>query len=77
MFIQGAAATPVSLVQAMTSVAKETLLKDISVCHMHTEGPAPYANQDYRGKHYQQTLFVLNFLRFVLFHFSLFTPLVS
>jgi hypothetical protein len=52
VFIQGAAATPVPLVQAMTSVAKEAHLKDIKVCHMHTEGPAPYAHKDCEGKHY-------------------------
>ncbi|XP_023714605.1 4-hydroxybutyrate coenzyme A transferase [Cryptotermes secundus] len=49
VFIQGAAATPVPLVKAMTAVAKEARLKDIKVCHIHTEGPAPYSHKDYEG----------------------------
>lgn len=49
MFIQGAAATPVPLVEAMTAVGKEARLKDIKVCHMHTEGPAPYVDSECQG----------------------------
>jgi hypothetical protein len=51
VFIQGAAATPVPLVEAMTAVGKEARLKDIIVCHMHTEGPAPYIDRECQGKH--------------------------
>jgi hypothetical protein len=51
VFIQGAAATPIPLVEAMTAVGKEASLKDIKICHMHTEGPAPYADKDCQGKH--------------------------
>lgn len=43
MFSQGAAATPQHLVQVMTDYARSAKLKDITVCHMHTEGPAAYA----------------------------------
>ncbi|KAJ4450941.1 hypothetical protein ANN_02376 [Periplaneta americana] len=46
VFIQGAAATPIPLVRAMTDVGKEKCLKNIHVCHMHTEGPAPYTDKD-------------------------------
>jgi acyl-CoA hydrolase len=44
--VQGAAATPNVLLEAMTHHGKENNLKDITVVHMHTEGPALYAQQD-------------------------------
>lgn len=44
MFAQGAAATPIDLLTAMTEVGKSRGLKDIKVCHMHTEGPAAYCD---------------------------------
>ncbi|EEB17172.1 4-hydroxybutyrate coenzyme A transferase, putative, partial [Pediculus humanus corporis] len=43
VFAQGAAATPQHLLQVMTDYGKAEKLKNITVCHMHTEGPAPYA----------------------------------
>lgn len=46
VFAQGAAATPNVLLEAMTHHAKENNLKDIKVIHMHTEGPALYAQDD-------------------------------
>jgi acyl-CoA hydrolase len=46
VFSQGAAATPNVLLAAMTKHAKENNLKDIRVVHMHTEGPALYAQED-------------------------------
>lgn len=42
VFIQGAAATPVPLLQAMTEVGKAGNMKNIKVVHMHTEKEAPY-----------------------------------
>lgn len=44
VFVQGAAATPTVLVNAMTQVGKNKSLKGITVCHMHTEGDAPYTD---------------------------------
>ncbi|MCA0447113.1 MAG: 4-hydroxybutyrate CoA-transferase [Bacteroidetes bacterium] len=41
VFIQGAAATPTRLINAMAARAPE--LKHVEVVHLHTEGPAPYA----------------------------------
>ncbi|XP_067007510.1 4-hydroxybutyrate coenzyme A transferase [Anabrus simplex] len=49
VFVQGAAATPIDLVQAMTAHGKSSCLKDVVVCHMHTEGPAPYTEPDCQG----------------------------
>lgn len=42
MFAQGAAATPLVLLEAMTNQGKSRNLKDIRVVHMHTEGPGLY-----------------------------------
>lgn len=45
--MQGAAATPNILLQEMAAHGKENNLKDITVIHMHTEGPAHYAQPEY------------------------------
>ncbi|CAB3223006.1 unnamed protein product [Arctia plantaginis] len=42
VFIQGAAATPVPLINAMTEAGKAGNMKNIRVVHMHTEKDAPY-----------------------------------
>jgi acyl-CoA hydrolase len=47
VFVQGAAATPNVLLEAMAHHGKENNLKDITVIHMHTEGPAYYAQPEY------------------------------
>lgn len=47
VFVQGAAATPNILLEAMAAHGKENNLKDITVIHMHTEGPAYYAQPEY------------------------------
>lgn len=49
VFAQGAAATPIHLLKAMTEQGKAAKLKDITVCHMHTEGEAPYTNPECEG----------------------------
>lgn len=51
VFIQGAAATPLELVKEMTNYGKSSGLKDVSVCHMHTEGVAGYTEPDCQGKY--------------------------
>lgn len=47
--MQGAAATPNILLEAMAQHGKENGLKDVKVIHMHTEGPAYYAQADFDG----------------------------
>lgn len=42
IYVQAAAATPSVLTHALTARADE--LRDVEICHLHTEGPAPYAN---------------------------------
>ncbi|XP_066252958.1 4-hydroxybutyrate coenzyme A transferase [Euwallacea similis] len=49
VFAQGAAATPVTLLTAMTEVGKKKGLKNVTVCHMHTEGPASYTDPSCEG----------------------------
>ncbi|XP_028144064.1 4-hydroxybutyrate coenzyme A transferase [Diabrotica virgifera virgifera] len=49
VFSQGAAATPIDCLNAMTKVGKSKNLKDITVCHMHTEGPAAYTDPSCEG----------------------------
>jgi acyl-CoA hydrolase len=45
VFIHSAAATPGTLVKAMTERASE--LKDVEIVSIHTEGPVPYADDKY------------------------------
>lgn len=49
VFSQGAAATPQHLLKVMTDYGKSANLKDITVCHMHTEGEAAYARPENGG----------------------------
>lgn len=49
VFVQGAAATPIELVKAMTNHGKSSGLRGVTVCHMHTEGDAPYTEPDCEG----------------------------
>lgn len=47
VFCGGAASTPVILLDGMVAHATKNNLEDITVCHMHTEGPATYAKPEY------------------------------
>lgn len=44
VFIQGAAATPLKLVQALANHGKSSNLENVQVCSMHTEGGAEYTD---------------------------------
>jgi hypothetical protein len=50
VFIQGAAATPLALVKEMTEYGRSSGLKNVTVCHMHTEGVAGYTEPEFEGK---------------------------
>lgn len=56
IYIHTAAATPVSLVKAMTDRASE--LYNINLYQLHTEGEAPYANEKYEGVFTINSLFI-------------------
>lgn len=44
VYVQAAAATPTVLTKALANRATE--LRNVEVCHLHTEGEAPYANPE-------------------------------
>lgn len=56
VFIHGAAATPVPLVQALTARHRE--LKNVEIVHMHTEGEAPYARPEYKDAFSVSSFFI-------------------
>ncbi|MDM8521452.1 acetyl-CoA hydrolase/transferase C-terminal domain-containing protein [Anaerolineales bacterium HSG6] len=56
VFIHSIAAAPLQLIQAMTNRAEE--LHDVEIIHLHTEGPAPYVEQEYKGSFRVNALFV-------------------
>jgi 4-hydroxybutyrate CoA-transferase len=54
VFIHGAAATPTPLVEALSRRAD---LADVSLYHLHTNGPAPFADPDQAGRFRSVSLF--------------------
>jgi len=54
VFIQGAAATPTPLVEAL---ARRTDLEDVTLWHLHLEGPAPFAAEACAGRFRSVSLF--------------------
>ncbi|MBX3033977.1 MAG: hypothetical protein KF865_08630 [Bdellovibrionaceae bacterium] len=56
VFVHGAAATPNLLIEAL--VARAADLRDVELIHLHTEGPAPYANADLKSSFRVLNLFV-------------------
>jgi 4-hydroxybutyrate CoA-transferase len=55
VFVHGAAATPTPLLEAL---ARRADLSDITLYHMHTQGPAPFATAEHRGRFFSVSLFV-------------------
>lgn len=58
VFSQGAAATPIHLLEAMTSVGKQKKVENVTVCHMHTEGNAGYHQPEYEGMFRSSSFFM-------------------
>jgi acyl-CoA hydrolase len=56
VFVHTAAAAPQTLVRAMTDRADD--LRNVEVCHLHTEGDAPYASQEYADTFHTNAMFV-------------------
>jgi hypothetical protein len=46
LFIHGAAATPVPLIEAMCQHGLKAGLTDVELLHIHTEGPGTYKSAD-------------------------------
>ncbi|XP_063896209.1 4-hydroxybutyrate coenzyme A transferase [Helicoverpa armigera] len=58
IYAQGAAATPVPLLDAMTEVGAAKNLRDIKVVHMHTEKEAKYVAPEYKDIFRSVSLFM-------------------
>ena len=56
VFVHTAAAAPQKLVNAMTDRAPE--LRNVEVCHLHTEGDAPYAHAEHADTFHTNAMFV-------------------
>ena len=56
VYVQAAAATPSILTKAMTERASE--LRNVEVCHLHTEGEAPYANPELKDSFHVNSFFI-------------------
>ena len=56
VYVQAAAATPTVLTEALSKRAAE--LKNVEICHLHTEGPASYANPDLAESFHVNSFFI-------------------
>jgi len=56
VYVHAAAAAPQALINAMTERHGE--LKSVEVCHLHTEGEAPYANPDLKDSFHVNSFFI-------------------
>jgi 4-hydroxybutyrate CoA-transferase len=54
LFVQGAAATPTPLIEALV---ERTELDNVTLYHMHTAGPAPFADPEHEGRFFSVSLF--------------------
>lgn len=56
VYVQAAAAAPQSLVKAMSARHEE--LKNVEICHLHTEGEAPYSNLELKDSFHVNSFFI-------------------
>lgn len=56
IYVQAAAATPSILTKALSLRASE--LRNVEVCHLHTEGEAPYANPEFADSFHVNSFFI-------------------
>lgn len=56
VYVQAAAATPTILTKALADWASE--LRNVEVCHLHTEGEAPYANPELAASFHVNSFFI-------------------
>lgn len=54
VFLHGAAATPTPLVEALS---RRRELSNVSLYHLHTTGPAPFADPEHEGRFLSVSLF--------------------
>ena len=56
IYVQAAAATPTVLLEALTERHEE--LRNVEICHLHTEGKASYANPIYKESFHVNSFFI-------------------
>lgn len=56
IYVQAAGAAPGELTKALAERAHE--LRDVEVCHLHTEGPAPYADPKLKDSFFVNSFFI-------------------
>ncbi len=56
VYIHAAAAAPQALINALS--ARHDELKNVEICHLHTEGDAPYANPEYKDSFHINSFFI-------------------
>ena len=56
VFVQGACATPTTLLEALVERGEE--LRDVEIMHLHTYGPTPYTDERWTGHFTLRALFV-------------------
>lgn len=56
VYVQAAAATPTVLTKALAERANE--LRDVEICHLHTEGEASYANPELAASFHVNSFFI-------------------
>ncbi len=56
VYIQAVAGAPQVLIKAMT--ARYEQLENVEICHLHTEGEAPYAAPEMKGSFYVNSFFI-------------------
>ena len=56
IYIQATAATPSILIKALSERADD--LRNVEICHLHTEGDAPYANPELRESFHVNSFFI-------------------
>jgi acyl-CoA hydrolase len=64
VYVHAAGATPNTLTQALTDRASE--LRNVEICHLHTEGPAPYANPALAESFHVNSFFIAKNVRHTL-----------
>lgn len=64
VYIHAAGATPNVLTKALTDRASE--LTNVEICHLHTEGPAPYANPELAESFHVNSFFIAKNVRHTL-----------
>ncbi|WP_299778273.1 acetyl-CoA hydrolase/transferase C-terminal domain-containing protein [uncultured Formosa sp.] len=61
VYLHAAAAVPQLLINALTARHEE--LRNVEICHLHTEGEAPYANPELRNSFHVNSFFIAKNIR--------------